>query len=265
MTKGLFVLNSILIVFVLTILCACEGDNVDKTVVTPVFDCPDINANIGDDCVYTIEENGQTISITSTINETCECEEIDNPTFDCPNLQANIGDACDLPDVPNGIGVLNENCECVEEELEYDCPELNLNIGDVCTYYHDTGNGSVLVTSTVNDSCECQEIEFDCPNLGLNIGDDCSLINEFGVVDENCECVEGVVYDCPEEQANIGDECYYTVQTETTVLTFISTINANCECEELTFDCPDLYANIGSDCVLPDGNVGVVTAGCECQ
>lgn len=264
MTKGLFVLNTILIVFALTLFYSCEGDNLDETVVTPVFDCPDIDANIGDDCVYTIEENGQLISIVSTIDENCECQEIDTPSFDCPSLQANIGDDCLLNGGPS-VGVVDASCDCAPVQGGYDCPDLSLNIGDMCTYYHDTGNGSVLVTSTVNENCECQEIEFDCPNLGLNIGDDCGLINEFGVVDENCECVEESAYDCVDLQANIGDECTYTVIIEMQTLVFSSIINDNCECQEIEFDCPDLYANIGFDCILPGGGVGEVTADCECQ
>ena len=64
----------------------------------PVFDCPDIQANIGDDCTTPGGDLGE-------ITANCDCE----PVFDCPAIQANIGDPCVIQ---NQQGTINANCDC---------------------------------------------------------------------------------------------------------------------------------------------------------
>ncbi|NND24816.1 MAG: hypothetical protein HKO00_02215 [Flavobacteriaceae bacterium] len=139
------------------------------------FDCPDLQANVGDDC----ETASGTIGF---INENCECQENDTQ-FDCPDLQANVGDDCETA---NGtIGFINENCECQENNTQFDCPDLQANIGDDCQ----TANGTL---GFVNENCECQEddTQFDCPDYQANVGDPCENPNGVsGFLNENCECV----------------------------------------------------------------------------
>ena len=138
------------------------------------YDCPNLHANIGDEC-----ETG-TGSI-GFINENCECQE-DDTQFDCPDLQANIGDVCETANGTSGF--INENCECQEDDIQFDCPDLQVNIGDVC----ETANGT---SGFINENCECQEddIQFDCPDLQANIGDVCETPNgAAGFINENCEC-----------------------------------------------------------------------------
>ncbi|MFT5892314.1 MAG: hypothetical protein ACI9Y7_002424 [Dokdonia sp.] len=140
------------------------------------FDCPNLEANIGDACENPNGNNG-------TINENCECV-VEEEEFDCPDLEANIGDTCENQNGNNGT--INENCECEVEEEEFDCPNLEANIGDAC----ENPNGN---NGTINENCECEveEEEFDCPNLEANIGDACENPNgNNGTISENCECVE---------------------------------------------------------------------------
>lgn len=218
-----FLINTIFIVFVLATFIACEGDNIDDTEVTPVYDCPALEVNIGDDCVYVVDVDGQLITISSTINDNCECAEIE---FDCPALQLNIGDDCNLPNMPNTVGIVNDNCECEEEATtSYDCPAIQSNIGDYCEFFNDPN-----AIGIVNENCECIELEVDCPNLQLNIGDDCEytamtpngLVTFISIVDDNCECAE-IEFECPDLFLNIGDIC-------TTTDGNTGNVTQDCEC-----------------------------------
>ena len=60
-----------------------------------VFECPELQANIGDVC-----------GINGTVTDTCECDE--EEVFECPELQANIGDDCGVN------GTVTDTCECDE-------------------------------------------------------------------------------------------------------------------------------------------------------
>ena len=121
---------------VATTLVACDPENIDDTSFTPVFDCPDIDANIGDDCMTAA-------GVVGTVNADCECQ---LPTsYDCPDTNANIGDECETPG--GDTGTINADCEC-ELSTGYDCPDINANIGDEC----ETPAGG---TGTINADCEC--------------------------------------------------------------------------------------------------------------
>ena len=83
-----------LIAICFTVFVSCEKDE--------TFDCPEIEANIGDPC-----DGG---SVVGTISEDCECV-VDGPDFDCPEIEANIGDPCVNP---NGVeGTISEDCVCL--------------------------------------------------------------------------------------------------------------------------------------------------------
>ncbi|MEP0265615.1 hypothetical protein [Dokdonia sp.] len=141
------------------------------------FDCPDLEANIGDDCENPNGNDG-------TINQDCECVVEEEEDFDCPNLEANIGDACENQN--GNDGTINQDCECIVEDNPFDCPDLQANIGDSCID-PDGNNG------TIDGDCECvvEEEDFDCPNLEANIGDACENPNgNDGTINQNCECVE---------------------------------------------------------------------------
>lgn len=108
------------------IMWTCYGD--------ADWDCPDMEANIGDGCTDADENIG-------IVNDDCECEV--TPIWDCPELEANIGDVCLINDL---AGVVTEDCECEVGET-FDCPDLEANIGDYCEVDGEPG--------IVNDNCAC--------------------------------------------------------------------------------------------------------------
>ncbi|MDG4947068.1 hypothetical protein NMK71_11680, partial [Weeksellaceae bacterium KMM 9713] len=70
--------------------CECVGTPI---IVEPEFDCPSLQANIGDSC-----DDGDDMTENDVVTEDCECVGtpiIVEPEFDCPSLEANIGDSCD--------------------------------------------------------------------------------------------------------------------------------------------------------------------------
>ncbi|MBS1936402.1 MAG: hypothetical protein JSS84_01140, partial [Bacteroidetes bacterium] len=81
----------------ITANCVCMG--------TVVYDCPALQANIGDAC-----DDGNAHTVNDVITANCMC--MGTVVYDCPALQANIGDACDDGN-PNTINdVVTAACEC---------------------------------------------------------------------------------------------------------------------------------------------------------
>ncbi len=137
------------------------------------FDCPDLEANIGDVCFNDAGEEG-------VIDENCECYVA--IVYDCPAIEANFGDAC-VNDAGEE-GVIDENCECFVPVV-YDCPAIEANFGDVC--HNDAGEEGVI-----DENCECfVPVVYDCPEIEANIGDDCIIegTEDVGLINDACECV----------------------------------------------------------------------------
>ncbi len=78
--------------------CVCEG--------VSIFDCPELQANVGDDC-----DDGNDDLIPGTVNELCECEP-GVEVFDCTALQLNIGDDCNDGNNATVNDVVGEDCIC---------------------------------------------------------------------------------------------------------------------------------------------------------
>ena len=94
------------------------------------FDCPDLQANVGDDCLNPTGELG-------VINENCECD-VDDTAFDCPDLQANVGDDCETS--TGDLGVVNADCGC--EPRDNACSELDIDAYLLeCVWYIVNYNG----------------------------------------------------------------------------------------------------------------------------
>src|SRR5690554_5637512 len=165
-----------------------------------VFDCPDLQANIGDDC----DDNDETTE-NDVVGDDCVCAGTPIVVFDCPELQANIGDDCDDNDETTENDVVGDDCVCAGTPIVvFDCPDLQANIGDDCDDNDETTENDV-----VGDDCVCAGtpiVVFDCPELQANIGDDCDdndETTENDVVGDDCVCAGTpiVVFDCPELQA----------------------------------------------------------------
>ena len=159
----------LLIAVCLTVFVSCEEEE------SQTFDCPEIEANIGDFC---LEGNGN----PGIVSADCECIIAQAP-FDCPEIEANFGDVC--LDADGNEGAISENCVCVVAQAPFDCPEIEANIGDVC--FVDNGTPGI-----VSADCECiiEQVPFDCPEIDANFGDVCTdAEGNEGAISENCECI----------------------------------------------------------------------------
>ncbi len=218
------------------------------TIEESLFDCPQLEANIGDSC-----DDGDPGTFDEVINEDCVC--VGTP-YDCPEAQANIGDSCD--DVP--FGVINENCECIAPVFE-GCttggpfgsadPECNssadvtgawtneyasITVADGDDYIFSVSNPDYFVTITdadLNILAFGQETASWTSTLDGTVrfyshaGPDCPTTS--GGATAHTKTIERICdlsgFDCPELEANIGDPCDdgdpFTTGTE---------LDENCEC-----------------------------------
>jgi hypothetical protein len=134
-------------------------------------------------------------------------------------------------------------------------------------------------------------LDWDCPNLNSNIGDQCQ--GGWGVIDENCDCIEPDP-SCLEE-VNIGNlslyfilECGNPANSDAWIYcglseTLVEAMNGDEEaCAEILdwietndwdgnwnggegdVDCPNLGANFWEYCNTETGTLGEVNEDCEC-
>lgn len=295
MKYKIFFLSIVSLIIVTMSFVSCEEDEIDDStfISTGVINCDSVE--VGDTCFWSVTlDNGQVFEIGGTVDEECECDVYLYGY--CPDLNLTFGDTCFTDN--NESGIVNNNCEC----LVADCPDLGLNIGDVC----DTGNDGIHIVDTncnctftpydcidlqgfagdscmvnnyqgiITPDCDCEvDVVWDCPDVSLNVGDSCVSVNSLpGYIDVNCDCIEENPWDCPELQTWFGTVCSYIYDNNGTPVTVYSSVNTNCECEEL--ECPLLNDNIGDNCsfyVMPvPGDTlstiianGVVNADCNCE
>ena len=249
--------------------------------------------------------------------------------WDCPNLMGNVGWGCQ-----DGWGIIDENCDCVEYIEPENCLEgldtellslyaiMECGNPDNLEPWIFCGLAESIYAAMAGDEEACADVwawveandwdgtwdpgnggnDFDCPELFGNFGGPCG-INEgtFGVINEDCECIE--VPDCDlivetnllsiddgtgsgsveaiasggtppytYEWTDFGDEVYGTGTTLDSVPAgtyFLQVTDANgCvafgwEDVPTAWDCPELEANVGDFC----GNGGmlqIVSEDCEC-
>ncbi|MFT4666898.1 MAG: hypothetical protein ACI8YQ_003044 [Polaribacter sp.] len=56
---------------------SCNNDDADDTALNPLLDCPALELNIGDECIYTFTNpNGQTTTGVSIVNADCGLIEV---------------------------------------------------------------------------------------------------------------------------------------------------------------------------------------------
>jgi hypothetical protein len=247
--------------------------------------------------------------------------------WDCPNLMGNVGWGCQ-----NGWGIIDENCDCVEYIEPENCLE-GLDTGLLSLYaIMECGNpdnlepwifcglAESISEAMAGDEEACADVwawveandwdgtwnpgnggnDFDCPELFGNFGGPCG-INEgtFGVINEDCECIE--VPDCDlivetnllsiddgtgsgsveafasggtppyaYEWTDFFDVVYGTgamVDSVPAGTYFLQVTDANgCvafgwEDVPMAWDCPNFMANIGDEC--QDG-WGIINEDCDC-
>ncbi|MEO0405210.1 MAG: hypothetical protein AAF193_10095 [Bacteroidota bacterium] len=254
-------------------LASCKKEDVDIKSNNPIFDCPELEANIEDPCeIY----EGNNL-IEGYVNADCDCVSGQGNEPDCPDFyfegwsDGNFGSPCETNEVPIG-GVIGENCECVEGEGF--CPELMAFPGGSC-YVNVNG---VTLTGVVSEDCDClvNEPGFCSDVQGANanystgfVGDFCmTTSNEAGVISDNCECVPSDDF-CPEFEDFVGGQCNVFVNGQTVY----GVINQDCDCEinepgfcdELQ-NANDNYPNgfIGQTCYTANDEQGVISDNCEC-
>ena len=195
----------------ITQVCSDNMGAVETTIIPPV----------------TLSYNGELDSsgvVTMDFAMELACGEGGEPLWDCPNLNANIGSSCQ-----GGWGVVDENCDCVEYEMN--CLEAaGIDVSTLLMYFilecgnednlepwYFCGLAETLTAAQAGNYEACDEIfawieandwdgtwdpgnggggnDFDCSELGGNIGDWCTTNNgAFGEINEDCECVE--IQDC---------------------------------------------------------------------
>ena len=176
----------------------------DTTILPPI----DFESNTPTDIVYAI-----------SVDVGCGGGDFE---WDCPNLMGNVGWGCQ-----GGWGIIDENCDCVEYIEPENCLEgLDTELLSIYAVM-ECGNpqnpdawmycglAESVYAALAGDEEACADVwawveandwdgswdpgnggnDFDCPELFGNIGEPCG-INEgtFGVISEDCECIE--VPDC---------------------------------------------------------------------
>ena len=281
----------------------------DTTLLPPI----DFQSNTLSDIVY-----------TSSVDLGCGGGDIE---WDCPDLMGNVGWSCQ-----EGWGTIDENCDCVDYIEPENCLE-GLDSELLLMYaLMECGNennpepwmycGLAESTSAAmaGDEEACADVwawveandwdgtwdpgnggnDFDCPELFGNIGEPCG-INQgtFGVIDEDCECIE--IPDCDlvvetnllsiddgtgsgsveaiasggtppytYEWTDFFDVVYGNGTTLDSVPagTYFLQVNDYNGCiafgwEDVptAYDCPNLMANIGDEC---QGGWGIIDEDCDC-
>lgn len=222
-----------------------------------IFDCPDILANIGDNCN---DGNPNTEDDMITMECICEGTPIE---FDCQDIFANIGDICDDLDPHTENDMVTVDCVCAGTPIIYECPDVFANIGDICN-----DNDITTFGDTIQIDCICMGTSiFDCPDFGANIGDLCNDENpdtENDTIQEDCTCVGTVIgFDCPDLEADIGDFC-----NDGDSETFFDLIQGDCSCAgtPVEYECPDLSTNYGTACDDndPATEIDMILTDCTC-
>ncbi len=207
-----------------------------SAICAPVFDCPELSANIGDGC-----DDGNATTEGDIVLADCSCA--GTSIFDCPELSANIGDACDDGDTTTENDAVQGDCSCVGTPIDPVCTADPGCAADI--------NSAAYATVIANDPFCCNNVwDSICANAYAALG---------GLPSQEPSC-----FNCPSLLANIGDAC-----DDGDATTGNDLINADCLCAGTPinlFDCPDLAANIGDAC--NDGNANtigdIVLADCTC-
>ena len=185
-----------------------------------VFDCPELNANIGSAC--------DTDDGFGLLDDDCECAEIEfdgclngdafgtqNPTCDDPIASTTgawvqeyttvtVINGVDYnftttpptnPDIPvffitisdeDGNTVLAAGVESVNWTASFNgAVRFYVHASATCTDGPTGGVTSHAKTTTILD---CSGQVFDCPDLGQNIGTACTTDDGFGLISEDCVC-----------------------------------------------------------------------------
>ncbi len=175
--------------------CVCAG--------TPivVFDCPELEVNIGDPC-----NDGDELTENDVIGDDCFCAGTPIVTYDCSELEANFGDPC-IGDPTTIFNALNADCECVGEAssageicgnpIEIDAignPTNYYLTGDDAVYaYTPTEDQIIDITVTEHGSRAGVFVFTGCP-FESTIGGDTTSFETIDLVVEQLPVQAGITY-----------------------------------------------------------------------
>jgi uncharacterized surface protein with fasciclin (FAS1) repeats len=183
-----------------------------------ITDCPDLELNIGDICL--------TDTGFGSVNENCECDEID---FDGCTDGVQFGSAAPTCDLPNAtvFGAWNGEFS-------------NITVLDGGDYTFSTSENPAVPTYfiTITNSTGTTVLA-----TGINTASWTSTFN-------------GTVRFYTHAQADCGG----LTGGASSHTRFIDLV-----CAGVVFDCEDLEANFGDSCTLPGGGTGAVNEDCECE
>ncbi len=143
----------------------------------PVYDCPALEANIGDLC-----DDGDPSTGNDVVGADCVCA--GTIIYDCPLLEANIGDPCNDGMANTENDMIVEGCGCEGTEV-FDCEELGLNFGSPC----DDGDPTTQ-NDVVGEDCICAgeslipANDLPCDAISLECASSVSGSTEFATPDD---------------------------------------------------------------------------------
>ncbi|MCB9350364.1 MAG: metallophosphoesterase [Lewinellaceae bacterium] len=221
---------------------------------SPTYDCPALQANIGDAC-----NDGDNTTLNDQLDDNCNCA--GTPTtctgigdndgdgvcadVDCddndPNITDQVGDACNdgdnttfndqidancnctgAPTACTGIGDNDGDGVCADVDCDDNDPNITDQIGDACN-----DGDNTTFNDQIDANCNCTGAPTACTGIGDNDGD--------GV------CAD---VDCDDNDPNItdqiGDACNDGDNT-----TFNDQIDANCNCAGAPTACTGIGDNDG--------------------
>ena len=222
------------------------------------FDCPNLEANIGNSC-----DDGDPGTFDEIVTENCEC--IGTP-YDCPAEQAMFGDICDF----NGdLGIIDENCDCIEFVF-LGCTNGS-PFGTRSVECQGTDSGFVEITgswvqeySPLNNVLNGQEFTFSATNHTAGNIDVfyITITNETGT-----EVLAAGVSPLSYTATSSDNLRFYTHGDPTCFGEFTGSASSHTrrvdwDCANAAFDCPGV-GNFGDSCDA-DGEIGEIDENCDC-
>jgi len=269
----------------ITQVCSDNMGAVETTIIPPV----------------TLSYNGELDSsgvVTMDFAMELACGEGGEPIWDCPNLNANIGSSCQ-----GGWGVVDENCDCVEYEMN--CLEAaGIDVSTLLMYFilecgnednlepwYFCGLAETLTAAQAGNYEACDEIfawieandwdgTWDPGNGGG--GMDCEW---YVYADESNDTLTTFNVIIPSGDFGIWewyvDGNLVGPNTSEGGLVWVDTYETICavmyslaDCPDPgtycyenggnDFDCPELGGNVGDWCTTNNGALGEITLYCEC-
>ncbi|MDT0294108.1 GEVED domain-containing protein [Mesonia ostreae] len=255
--------------------------NVTSTV---SWDCPLLEANIGDSC-----DDGDPNTMNDVVNENCNCEGIippDGMVCDAPieitslpytttDNTENYGDDYSPADKPaNAPGVIgNPSSNYLGgDDVVYSYTAVANGVVDISVTGHGTWAGVFVFTgctpfeSTVGGQTNSSaSVDLEVMGLPVNAGTTYYIVISTYASPQSTDYTLNVtasVYDCPALEVNFGSAC-----DDGNSQTYDDTVNENCECEGILYECPALEANFGDSCDDGDSNTvnDTINENCECE